>query len=81
MKSRTDSPFTPIVGATGVTRIGRAPAQKFFTIDQVSDALNVSPRTVRRGIKEGMLVAHRFGGAVRIAADDFAAFVAVHRGI
>ena len=81
MKSRTDSPFIPLGGASGVSRTVRAPAQKFFTIDQVADALNVSGRTVRRWIKDGKLVAHRFGVAVRIGADDFAAFVAHHRGI
>jgi excisionase family DNA binding protein len=81
MKSRTDSQFTPVAGSLGVSRTGRASAQKFFTIDQIADALNVSKRTVRRWIKDGKLVAHRFGMAVRIAADDFAAFVAVHRDV
>jgi excisionase family DNA binding protein len=80
MKSRTDSQF-PVADISSVSRTGRVPAQKFFTIDQIADALNVSKRTVRRWIKDGTLVAHRFGGAVRIAGDDFAAFVSVHREI
>lgn len=51
---------------------------KFYTVDQVADALSVSPRSVRRWIKSGKLVAHRFGGAVRIAANDLKAFIAQH---
>jgi excisionase family DNA binding protein len=80
MKPRTTPPSGPVADRSEVPRISRAPAQKFFTIDQVADALSVSTRTVRRWIKDGDLVAHRFGVAVRIAANDFAAFVAVRRG-
>jgi excisionase family DNA binding protein len=52
---------------------------KFFTIGQVAELLEVSTRTVRRWIDAGLLVAHRFGGAVRIAAHDLRAFLAQHR--
>jgi excisionase family DNA binding protein len=55
--------------------------QKFLTVDQIADAFNVSVRTVRRWIKDGKLVAHRFGAAVRIGTNDLAAFVAIHRDI
>jgi excisionase family DNA binding protein len=52
---------------------------KFYTIDQVADALGVSARGVRRWIKQKKLIAHHFGAAVRITDTDFAAFVAQHR--
>jgi excisionase family DNA binding protein len=41
--------------------------------------VEVSVRTVRRWIKRGDLVAHRFGTAVRIAESDLKAFLAQHR--
>jgi excisionase family DNA binding protein len=56
-------------------------APRFFTVSDIADFLDVSPRSVRRWIKDGRLVAHRFGVAVRIGSDDFAAFVALHREI
>jgi excisionase family DNA binding protein len=52
---------------------------KFYTVDQVADALGVSARSVRRWIKHKKLIAHHFGAAVRIADTDFAAFVAQQR--
>jgi excisionase family DNA binding protein len=39
----------------------------------------VSTRTVRRWIQEGLLVAHRINGLVRISEADFQAFLATHR--
>ena len=36
-------------------------------IPEVAERLHVATRTVRRWIKSGDLVAHRFGGVVRIA--------------
>jgi excisionase family DNA binding protein len=52
---------------------------QFFTIAEVSERLDVSTRTVRRWIESGDLVAHRFGGVVRIAEGDLHAFLAAHR--
>jgi excisionase family DNA binding protein len=52
---------------------------KFFTIGQIAELLEVSTRTVRRWIGAELLVAHRFGGVVRIAAHDLRAFLAQHR--
>jgi len=52
---------------------------KFFTIGQIAELLEVSTRTVRRWIDAELLVAHRFGGVVRIAAQDLRAFLAQHR--
>jgi excisionase family DNA binding protein len=61
------------------TRSVAAP-NRFFTINDVADWLNVSPRTVRRWINTGDLVVHRFGGVVRIAESDLRTFSAAHRG-
>ena len=52
---------------------------KHYSIKSVATALEVSPRTVRRWIANGDLIAHRPGGLVRIAESDLRAFLAVHR--
>ena len=51
----------------------------FFPIAEVAERLDVSTRTVRRWIESRELVAHRFGGVVRIAERDLRAFLALHR--
>ena len=53
--------------------------EKFHTVDQFAEDLNVSPRTVRRWIQRKALVAHRFGASVRIAESERKAFIARHR--
>jgi excisionase family DNA binding protein len=58
---------------------GGAKIPKFFIVKQVSEALDVSPRTVWRWIKNEELVVHRFGGAVRVAEVDLKAFLSQHR--
>jgi excisionase family DNA binding protein len=59
-----------------------APAKvAFYTVNEVADMLAVSPRTVRRWIKNDQLVAHGFGGAVRIAEADLKVFIATHRDV
>jgi excisionase family DNA binding protein len=60
-------------------RKGR-PAPRFFTLSEISKSLDVSTRTVRRWIKSGALVAHHFGGIVRISEADFLTFLALRRG-
>jgi excisionase family DNA binding protein len=52
---------------------------QLFTIAEAAQMLRVGPRTVRRRIASGDLVAHRFGGCVRIAEADLRAFLAIHR--
>ena len=52
---------------------------RFFTIAEVAEDLNVSTRTVRRWITAGELVVHRVGSVVRIAASDLRAFLERHR--
>ena len=53
--------------------------QRYFAINEVAEALDVSNRTVRRWIANGDLAVHRVGGVVRIADDDLRAFLARHR--
>jgi excisionase family DNA binding protein len=42
----------------------------FYTVEDVADTLAVSVRTVRRRIKERVLVAHDFDDIIRIAHSD-----------
>jgi excisionase family DNA binding protein len=58
-----------------------APKMTFYTVNEVADMLAVSPRTVRRWITNKQLVAHVFGGAVRIAETDLKAFIGTHREV
>jgi excisionase family DNA binding protein len=58
---------------------GASGLPKYYTINAVADALDVSPRTVRRWITSGDLIAHRSGSVVRIASSDLRAFLAAHR--
>jgi excisionase family DNA binding protein len=51
---------------------------RFYSIDEVANLLGVSPRTVRRWIKDRKLRAHRFGRTVRIAHDDLQDFLSRH---
>jgi excisionase family DNA binding protein len=55
------------------------PLTKFCTIKEIAEYVGASTRTVRRWIEEGLLVAHRINGVVRISEADFEAFVAAHR--
>ena len=52
---------------------------KFYTIEQIAECVAASDRTVRRWIKNGLLVAHRINGLVRISEADFQAFLAARR--
>jgi excisionase family DNA binding protein len=53
--------------------------EKFYTIGQIADRLEVSTRTVRRWIKNKLLIAHDINGLVRISMEDFQSFLAAHR--
>jgi len=53
--------------------------ERFYTEKQIAEYMSVSARTVRRWIHEKLLIAHRIKGVVRIAAADFAAFLALQR--
>lgn len=73
----------PPVSAVGSEKPRRgthsATLRGFYTIQDISDALDVSPRTVSRWIASGELIAHRFGRPVRIADDDLRAFLGQRR--
>ena len=51
----------------------------YYTIKAVAEALDVSPRTIRRWIANGDLIVHRVHGVIRIGEGDLRAFLAVHR--
>ena len=57
--------------------VGAGP--RFFTVAAVAALLAVSVRTVRRWIRRGDLIAHRFGTAVRIAESDLRVFIGRQR--
>ena len=85
MNSRTR--FPSVSGTEAVVSRGHVQGRrhqgdqiKFFTTTEVAERLGVATRTVRRWIKSGDLVVHRFGGVVRIAEGDLRAFLAAHRG-
>ena len=52
---------------------------KSYSIKTIAEAKEVSPRTVRRWIATGKLIAHRISGVLRIGEDDFRAFWASYR--
>jgi excisionase family DNA binding protein len=62
-----------------VTDGSRRDLPKFYAIKTVAEALEVSPRTIRRWVAKGDLVAHRVDGVVRIAESDLRAFLDRHR--
>jgi excisionase family DNA binding protein len=51
---------------------------KYYAIKTVAEALEVSPRTIRRWLANG-LAAHRIDGVLRIAERDLRAFLDLHR--
>jgi excisionase family DNA binding protein len=83
MTSRTQPPSDTDTEAAAFDhargRRQRNDRMNFFTIAVVAERLHVATRTVRRWIKSGDLVAHRFRGVVRISEGDLRAFLALHR--
>jgi len=53
--------------------------EKLLTVDQAADALNTTPRFVRRLIAERRICFHHLGRHVRIAERDLEAFVEAGR--
>jgi excisionase family DNA binding protein len=53
----------------------------FWTVPDIAQHVDVSPRTVWRWIDAGDLVAHRFGKPVRVSDGDFHAFLAQSRDV
>jgi excisionase family DNA binding protein len=52
---------------------------KFYTMEQIAEALGVSVRTVRRWIGSRALRAHKKGRIVRVSEADLTAFMAAWR--
>ena len=52
---------------------------RLFTVDEAADALNTTPRFVRRLVAERRISYHHVGRHVRIAEPDLEAFVAAGR--
>jgi excisionase family DNA binding protein len=53
-----------------------APAsERLLTVPDVADRCQVSPRSVRRWIDEGLLRVIRLGRSVRVSEGDLAAFI------
>jgi len=50
-----------------------------LTLDEAAKALKVSTKTVRRWIKAGDLIAHRFGYQWRISEVDLQNFIRIRR--
>ena len=64
----------PVVAATAAVALS-----KYYSIKAVAEAVDVSPRTVRRWIANGGLIVHRVHGVIRIGEGDLRAFLALHR--
>lgn len=64
-----------------MNRSGNTPCAPgiFLTVPEVATVLKFSQRTVWRWIKRGDLVAHRFGGSVRILKKDLDTFIRMSR--
>jgi excisionase family DNA binding protein len=52
---------------------------RLFTVDEAAQALNTTPRFVRRLVAERRISFHHVGRHVRIAEPDLEAFVAAGR--
>jgi excisionase family DNA binding protein len=55
------------------------PKRPMLTVNQIAEADQVSPKTVRRWLASGKLPYHRLGRLVRICEADHEAFRAKHR--
>ena len=55
-------------------------SQKFYTVAQIAEVMEVSERTVWRWIAEGLLVVHRINALVRVSGTDFQALLTSSRG-
>ena len=55
------------------------PPKAYFTVAEIAKRWRSSERTVRRLIKRGDLIVHRFGTAVRISSEDLESCEKRHR--
>ena len=84
LSSRQQDPHHPNKQAAGFLDVrGRrytgTGVPKAYRIKTIAEALDVSPRTVRRWIATRKLIAHQIDGVVRITDADFRAFLALYR--
>jgi hypothetical protein len=76
----SDSDTGAIAGRRGTyRRLSSGSPPKYHSIKAVVEALDVSPRAVRRWIARGDLIVHRVDHIVRIAETDLRTFLALHR--
>lgn len=57
------------------------PPADLLTVAEVARSFDVSTRTVRRWMRDGLLVACRIGRTVRVHPDDLARFIKANRTI
>jgi excisionase family DNA binding protein len=50
--------------------------EKYYTVEEVADILNVSARTVRRWVRSKVVKSYKFGAARRIASSGLQALIA-----
>jgi excisionase family DNA binding protein len=55
------------------------PLPAFEALQQIAEAWGVSVSTVRREVRRGNLVVHRFGGQLRISREDRLAYERARR--
>lgn len=48
---------------------------KFYTLDEIAEMLDVSTRTIRNYINAGKLAAYRFGQAYKVQESDLKTFI------
>ena len=46
----------------------------YYTVDQISEMLNMHPKTIQKYIREGKLKATKFGKSWRVTGDDLSMF-------
>lgn len=50
-------------------------AEKYYTVDQISEMLKIHPKTIQRYIREGKLRANKIGKSWRITGHDLSVFI------
>lgn len=50
-------------------------AEKYYTVEQISEMLKIHPKTIQRYIREGKLCAHKIGKSWRITGHDLSIFI------
>lgn len=50
-------------------------AEKYYTVEQISEMLKIHPKTIQRYIREGKLRANKIGKSWRITGHDLSVFI------